>query len=96
MVTDRCEDISAPGNRYPRVRKNVIPLGKCGLNVALPNRREDCRMTRQLVESRTRIVCTCVQAYNAMSRVDNRSWEEILNRVIDRILNNILRSSSVF
>ena len=61
MVMQKCSNISAPGNRYSRVRKNVKPLGRCELNSALPNWSEGCRNVRQLVAVRTQIVSICVQ-----------------------------------
>ena len=43
-------------------------LGRCGLNGACANCKEDCRKSRQLVAVRTRIVYTCDQAYKGKSR----------------------------
>jgi len=98
MVMRRCSNTSTPGNRYSRVRRNEKPLGRCALNRPLPSDKADLRMTRLLVVERIRIVSnvdqTCV--------VWSRRWIRVaivirfFFFIIDRILNNILRSSSVF
>jgi len=96
MVARRCSSISAPGSHYLRVRRNDKPLGRCGLNDALPNCIENCQKSRQLGAVRTRTVLTCDQAYKAWSQrwITEAIFESVIC-IIDRILNNSLRLSSV-
>ena len=94
MVVRRCSDTSTTGNRYFRVDRNEKPLGRCGLNVLLPTEKANLRITRQRVAERIRIVSSVVQTYTAWSRRWMR--DEMVYSKVDRILNNILRSSSVF
>ena len=96
MVPRRCSSISAPGIQYLRVRRDEKPLFRCGLNDALPNCKEDCRNSRQHVAVHTRTVLTSDQAYQAWSRrwIMEAIFECVI-WIIERILNNIVRLSSV-
>jgi len=95
MVMRWCSSTSIPGSRYPRVCRNEKQLGRCGLYMLLPTEKDILQLIRQLVEEHIRVVSNVDQTYVAWSR----RWirVEIVNLfLIDRILNNILRSSSVF
>jgi len=91
-----CSVISEPGSRYLRVCRNEKPPCNYGLNAALRHCAEDCRKSWQLVAVRTQIRCICVNAYKSWSRRWIRVVKVIVNVLIKRILDNILRSSSVF
>jgi hypothetical protein len=90
-VKRQCWDIASPGSRYSRIDRHKKPQRGCGLHGARTIQKESCRNSQQPAALRTRLVNMNVQEYMVQSRVCMKEW--ILK---DRILNNILRSSSVF
>jgi hypothetical protein len=61
MEVHQCSDTSALGNRYSRVDRNEIPLGRCGLGVFLPIEKANRRITLQSVVVRIRIGSSVVK-----------------------------------
>jgi hypothetical protein len=94
MVTHQCSDIRAPFNRDSQVRKNIKPPGKCGLNGPLQMETEACQKTLQPIAVHTLQVYNDVESDKAQSRVF--MVKVIIKDLLNRIVNNILRSSSVF
>jgi len=88
----RCSSTSTPCSWYPRVHTNEKQLGRCRLNVLQPVERVTLRIIRQPVAEGIWIVSSVGQTYITWSR---RWMRVVMVTVIDTILNNILRSSSV-